>query len=176
MEPTTKSSILTTINQASAAMGETNDCTVRALAIAGAVAYQEAHAAMKAAGRRDRHGPKAFGRLEQGVRRIDCPAITKAARALGIDIRRMEKHEYRAKTVSSAPRDPKLQAGHYIVLVRGHALAVVQGEVCDWTEGRKHQVKEVYELKPRQQAAQPAIVPAPRPIPRMSAFVQGRLF
>lgn len=34
----------------------------------------------------------------------------------------------------------------YLVFVDGHVLAVLDGKICDWTEGRKHRVKSVWQM------------------------------
>ena len=42
-------------------------------------------------------------------------------------------------TVNQAPN--YLLKGKYLLFVSGHVLAMVDGEVLDWTQGRRHQVK-----------------------------------
>jgi hypothetical protein len=174
-----KTTILTSLRQASDAKGETNDCTVTALAAAGQVSYDQAHAALSRHGRPYRKGPPAkrqtIAHPGYGVERnIVCPALEKAARELGLGFRVMSRQEWRAKTMLSVPRDPRLAKGNYICMVRGHVAAVVNGQVIDWTDGRRHQVKDVYEIIPGLPKAEPA-QPA-EPMRRMAGFHQGRLF
>jgi len=176
MASTYKTTVLTDIHAESRRFNEHNDCTVRALAIAARVPYQAAHSALAAAGRPHRRGPKAIGQRDKtGAVRVDCPAIRIAANTVGMDIRRLERTEYAAKTVATAPRDSRLQEGSYILYVRGHVAALVDGEVIDWTDGRRHRIQEVYELKPRQAAPVAPVAPV-APMQRMSGFIQGKLF
>lgn len=77
---------------------------------------------------------------------LECHEITDQVRASG------------GKTVKSAIRvlDPKAS---YVVKVSRHLLAIKGGKVQDWTEGRQHRVKQVWMVKPKDQApAQPAPV------------------
>lgn len=43
----------------------------------------------------------------------------------------------------------RLPRGKFLVFIRGHVAAVVDREVKDWTEGRKHRVKMVYRVTPK---------------------------
>jgi hypothetical protein len=104
---------------------------------------------------------------------IVVPAMEKAARDLGYSLRVMDRSEYRAKTMITAARDPNLAKGRYICMVRGHVAAVVDGQVIDWSDGRRHQVKEVYEVVPSQDKTKTR---ESRPMKKMSGFSQGRLF
>jgi hypothetical protein len=173
-DTTFKTSTLAAHRDASSAKGETNDCTVKALAAATGESYDDAWAALNRHGRPFRKGPKAMLKTINGRRAIVCPALEKAANELGFDFRVMEKHEYRAKTMVTAERDPALRNGGFICMVRGHVAAVVDGEVIDWTEGRRHQVKEVYELKRR--TATKAKSRKSVPMKAMTTFSQKSLF
>jgi hypothetical protein len=76
--------------------------------------------------------------------------------------------------MTTAARDRHLASGRYICMVRGHVAALVNGEVIDWTAGRRHQIKEVYELVPGANAkAEPK---TREPMKAMSLFDQGSLF
>lgn len=172
-DSTFKTSTLAAHSAASKAKGETNDCTVRALAAATGESYEDAHAALAKHGRPYRKGPKALGNRLNGRITITCPALEKAARDLGYDFRIMEPSEYSAKTMVTAARDRKLAKGHYICMVRGHVAAVVNGEVIDWTDGRRHQIKEVYQITP---SSKPKAERKAEPMKRMTGFSQRSLF
>jgi hypothetical protein len=49
-------------------------------------------------------------------------------------------------TISRLARVRKLQKGKYLVLTRSHALAMIDGEVLDWTKGRRHRVVAIYKI------------------------------
>jgi hypothetical protein len=65
-------------------------------------------------------------------------------RSLGFAIKRLTTP---AKTVASLAQycDPKKR---YMCQVRGHVLAVVNGKVEDWSEGRRFGIKQVWEIVP----------------------------
>ena len=105
-----------------------NDCGVRALAAACGVLYMEAWDALEAEGRK----PGRWTYRSQ---------LVKAAKTLG---RKVQYNDSMAGvTVRRLGRE--LPAGNWIVHVKGHFLAVIDGEVIDWAEGRLFRVK--YALK-----------------------------
>lgn len=56
-----------------------------------------------------------------------------------------EKRDPRIKTIVTAQRHlPK--KGKYLILVRSHVVAVVDGEVADWSEGRRLRVQSIYKV------------------------------
>jgi len=108
-----------------------NFCTVVALAVTCQQAFGKCYHTMKRLGRKDGHG--AFGVLD-GVK------------ILGYNATRID-HELvynrQVKTVTKL-----LPAtGHYMVFVRGHVLAVRNGQVIDWTEGRAHRIMSVWKIE-----------------------------
>lgn len=159
-----KNTILTTIRDASAAHNETNDCTVRAITAATGLTYDQVHAAMKARGRKNRKGSS-------------IATMQDACNDLGFQMRQLNSDEYSAKTILTAQRDRKLKAinhaGRGVILnVRGHVAGMVEGEILDWAEGRRHRIRSVFEViaknpAPQQQAA---------PMKRMGVFMQEELF
>jgi hypothetical protein len=141
----TSKAIWDTMATASRNHGETNDCTVLALTAATGLTYDECHAALAKTGRRNRKGCTWY---------IQGP---KAARALGFDMRRMEKNEYRAKTMITAERDRALRSGHFVCQVSRHVAAVIDGKVIDWSAGRRKIIQAVYECTPIPGFAAPVI-------------------
>lgn len=120
----------------SKALGERNDCTVKAIAIAGDLSYHQTHEMLSRKGRRRGHG---------------CVTVQweAAMRDLGLEWtetsrpRKPNGQGYTMKTIARAfPR------GRHIVRVRGHVAALVDGKVEDWTEGRQHRVVRVLTLNP----------------------------
>jgi hypothetical protein len=104
--------------------GEHNDCTVRALAIWAGVSYGEAHGLMATrCARQPRKGAWPHGVLvELGARvKIDQPPTYRS----GITGRLPSR-----MTVGRFAREnPR---GRFFVLVRGHALAIIDGVIFDW--------------------------------------------
>lgn len=112
----------------SAELGEDNDCSVKAVALACGLPYDAAHAAFEDAGRR--HG-----------RGVLTPQIFKALKVLKINtqpishLRQPNGSRYTPRTISRL-----LPFGRYLVYTRGHVFALVDGQVLDWTKGRKHHI------------------------------------
>ena len=109
---------------------EHNDCTVRALCNAANWKYAEAHALLSKHGRRFRHGAvfsvyyKAY--VEAGAKLVGIYGSTVRARVAG---RIANTQQQAGITLNSLM--PRLRSGRYIVLITGHALAVVDGKVID---------------------------------------------
>ena len=115
-------------------MNETNDCSVMAIAIACRLTYEQAHRVMAEHGRRNGRGAHTF-------------QILAAAKSLGFELTPVKKVNkgYTACTIGK-----KCKAGYYMAFVSGHVLGVVNGDVYDWTEGRRHRIKKVYKVtRPR---------------------------
>jgi len=142
--------------------GERNDCTVKALAITTGCSYDAVHAAMKAEGRRNRG-------------RSSVHSMIRAAKRLGFEMAKRPRNGYRAKTVRTAGRDSLIGNSPVILSTSGHVAAMKGGEVVDWTEGRLHRIRAVYDITPRAVVVAPALlnIPAPK-MPQTNG--QMRLF
>lgn len=125
----------TTLLEASKSRRETKDCTVKAVAAATGCSYSDAHAAMAKTGRKPRKGSH-------------CSNMVTACKSLGFTMERLQRSEYRAKTMRTAPRDARFQHGEYIMATSGHVAAVVDGDVIDWTTGRLHRIQAAYQVRP----------------------------
>jgi hypothetical protein len=130
--------------------GERRDCAVYTLAAVAGIPYADAHAALKAAGRRARCGTKT--RVMQA-----------ALLACGL---RVERRMY-----PRAPRrlvlDHVRPLGAFVVRSTGHLFAVVDGKVHDCWPGQSPRaaLREVWELLPtfrprRQETMKQTPVPA----------------
>lgn len=147
-----------TMSESSRSHGETNDCTVRALTVVTGLPYDVCHAQLAKQGRKPRKGVHWF---------IEGP---KAAEALGCKMRKMSRNEYSAKTMITAARDRKLANGRFAVLVRGHVAGMIDGDVVDWSDGRRHRIQAVYEVTG--QAVAP-VSPNAGPLPKGSSDWQS---
>jgi hypothetical protein len=97
-----------------AGFAESSDCAVRAYACAKGIAYAEAHAAFKAAGRRDRCGTSITqARAVMGDPESSCIATRRLQRPTFAQWLRMHR------------------SGVWVVFVTGHAFAVRQGVAMD---------------------------------------------
>ena len=129
---------------------EHNDCTVVAVTLTAEVSYEEAHAALKTAGRRNRCG--AYAHQQE-----------KALLALGAKIekiptpRKPNGRGYPTKTIGKA-----LGRGNFYVFVSRHAVAVINGEVQDWSAGRAKRIVTVWKITPPGAVAPSVPTPAPK--------------
>jgi len=114
-------------------LGESGDCTVKAVAVACQVCYEEAHEYLRSLGRK-------WGRGHHWA--ANGIGYTERLDKLGIE---GEEIEVKSKTVKTLARE--LTEGHYMVKVKGHVLAIVDGKVEDWTAGRQHRVLKVMKIK-----------------------------
>jgi len=130
------------------AAGEKNDCVVRAFANACDVTYNSAHTVAKEVfGRENNRGVQAFSFLMKRIKTItfdvtgqlslfdsDKKVITvkhigDAPKMGGELINPKYKHKKVAYTVKEFAR--KYNKGNYIIQVKGHALAIKNGVICD---------------------------------------------
>lgn len=123
----------------SARMNEDRDCAVKATALVTDVSYEVAHAALKAQGRKNRCGTYPV-------------QYRSAIAAMGFEVRKVEFKRCTVRTIGA-----QLRRGKFLVRVNRHVLAVVDGKVMDWTDGRLHRVKDVYEVVSK---GAPVVAPA----------------
>jgi hypothetical protein len=134
------------INRSSDAMGETNDCAVKAIALATNTPYTIAHKALKDAGRKNRKGSYF---TEQKA----------AMRKLGFDYRYISTADFIARypgrgatlknvTTHHMDRYKKVWADGktYLIYTRSHVGAVINGVNHDWTKGRSRRVRYILEV------------------------------
>ena len=118
---------------------ETDDCTVVAVAIAGKVSYDMAHSVMKKCGRKDRSGAS--------VRTVSAALASIGAEEIKL---RVMELEYKNKGVGLTPNNiVKVLSKYrtYIAYTVNHVLTIRKGVVEDWTDGKRHKITEVYEVK-----------------------------
>lgn len=128
---------------------ETNDCAVKAVAIACNVAYSTAHAALKKHGRKDRHGTFHYTTFT-------------AIKDLGfVATKIVTRNSYTMRTVNKL-----CPTGRCLVFVHRHVAAMVDGKVQDWTAGRCHRVESVYVIS---DPNAPVVVVKPTPVPAPGA-------
>ena len=117
-------------------MKDTAYCSVIALATACQIPHKKAYAMMQAQGRPHRDGAYTW----QSMR---------AVKELGFEFEDVYSKYPNAKTpISAAKVLPKDKT--FMIVVRGHIFTVRNGNVEDWTEGRKHRITDIFEIKPTQ--------------------------
>ena len=91
---------------------EKNDCTVRAAAVRFTTSYARAHELLESVGRRVKHGVK-------------LPAIKELLERMGLEVKRPLFPVTLNQFIKQNPR------GRFYVVVRGHAVGVVDGVCID---------------------------------------------
>jgi hypothetical protein len=133
---TAKTDIFHSLSAAAASIGETNDCSVKAVAAVCGVDYLVAHEAMRKQGRKNRKGAMTWD-------------IKQAVSSLGFVTQKIPSNEFigrypgnhkKLKSVTSHHPDRfnKVWAdgNTYLVFTARHVLAVVNGINHDWSKGR----------------------------------------
>lgn len=115
--------------------GESKDCTVRALANALELPYDEVHAEMKAAGRKNNEG--AYNHqftpvyMKHGFKPVCVFGTTNGAMWSLKYLKQNGIETIHKAGITIGRLLPYLAEGRYIVEVKGHVFAVVDGEVID---------------------------------------------
>ncbi len=106
-----------------------NFCTVVAVATVCNMSFGKARIKMEKAGRPHRYGAYQWQYHEVIQRR-------------GFKLEPVYGFEgHHVKTMGK-----KLGSGTYLINVRGHVLAIVDGVINDWSASRSHRVREVYRV------------------------------
>lgn len=114
---------------------DTNFCSVVAVSVAANVGFGKAYHMLRREGRK--HG--------KGVQKF---MIDAAMDKLGFKLFMMLQG-YEGKQARTIARELP-QQGTFIVYFRGHAAAVRNGQMVDWTEKRAHRVLAVYRVFPKE--------------------------
>ena len=122
-----------TVLESSNKFNETADCGVISMSIATGKSYEECHKAFKKAGRKDRRG-------------VNLQMIEDVLSEFGFSNKHKACLLEFGKRITVNQAGKYLKDGNYIAVTRNHALAIVNGVVHDWTEGRRHQVKFFYKI------------------------------
>lgn len=130
--------------QQTSAMGDRNDCTVKALALVADITYEDAHARLAARGRKNGRG----WYMED---------VNLELAALGFKVRKVSPAEYIAQypgqhknlknvTTHHPRRFPGVFTGNYIFRSHRHVSAVVNGKLIDWAVNKAIHVWSIYEV------------------------------
>jgi hypothetical protein len=121
------------LRESSLAKAETNDCTVKALAVVTKKSYDEVHAELKSRGRKRGQGCNQLMWLP-AVKALGCHYVE----VTGI---------FESKTVKALEREfQKYKGKRFLVSVYGHVLGYDGHEVVDWTKERLHRMKQVWQV------------------------------
>ena len=139
---------------------ESNDCTVKALAIATGKTYEEAHGALALRGRNHRKGVSMFtfwdaladlGFTGKEVYRHSLIRIFNAVNHF-LNDENEEKAKKMLRTRWAKGRTMKSIEAHlpkrgvYLIETSAHVLCVRAGQIHDWTHNRKHRITHVHHI------------------------------
>lgn len=131
---------LARLSRAAEAIGETNDCTVKALAVVTGASYDAAHEALRVAGRVYCEGASyeaqraALRTLNHRVLRVWTP------KRLLLELGSKRRQLLTTLDLAGADLPPLL------VHMNGHVAAFQDGIVHDWTNDRKAPILEAWEV------------------------------
>ena len=116
--------------------GDTNFCSVLAVAVVADISYGKAF-----------HAYRRVGRFTgKGTHRATQQMVLKKFN-VSVRLDRDKTYGYEGKTLNNVLRDCKHWTGRYLVYVRGHVLAIRDGVCEDWTaEGSRRQVVSIYKV------------------------------
>jgi hypothetical protein len=131
--------------------GETNDCSVKAVAIACGVTYDVAHAALKSFGRKDRSGchdgvirmaivSLGFKVVKWGV--VDRHQMIESYPGVHKNLTSITTHHPRRFAKAWAKQAHK----NLLFVTDAHILAVSGGNVIDWSINKSYRVQQVWEI------------------------------
>ena len=110
---------------------ETNDCSVKALALVTDSTYDVAHATLRAKGRKKGRGTN-MGQWLPAVEDLGYHYVNVTG-------------SFEGKTVNSI--EAELPKGKkFYIIVRAHMAAFDGNEIVDWSQGRRHRVTHVYHV------------------------------
>jgi hypothetical protein len=137
----------TAIHNISHLNGETNDCTVKALALVTGCTYDEALVALAKHGRQKRKGCY-MGTQRQALSDLGFNMVQVDFRARFVNNYPGVHAKLKGATTHHMKRFNKVWSDGktYYVYTRRHVAAVVNGVNLDWTVGRAKRVVAVYEI------------------------------
>jgi hypothetical protein len=155
------------LSKTSESLNENNDCGVRAMSIATGESYEDCHTAFELAGRKHRGCsyshmyPTVANMLGYNLKTVwrkgnyvsDKNFIYTHPKYLHLNVCPPEyswvsKCKTPISTERNIPRDIRC-----IMIVRNHAIGIRDGEVHDWTSGKRHISLCFYIITPKTQSA-----------------------
>ena len=123
--------------EASAKHGERRDCAVVAISLVTNVPYREVLGMLDVLGRKKGHG-------------TFQPQTLACLKMLGFEVNktfRPKQPNGSGYTIKSISKDYPI--GTYLVSIRHHILAMVNGKILDWSEDTKYHVRQIIRVTPK---------------------------
>ena len=161
-----------TLQKVSSQYGETNDCTVKAMAVALGTTYEDAHDLARRAGRRPGKGlvSSAFIRFVERDRGAKFERVYhRNDSRVGTPILTTENKKYLRGLKTVRQFRPWMFGGtnggeRYYARVSKHALGIADGEVVDFTKNRCHRFLTIWKcVDPGTSPSKPPTAPSKPP-------------
>ena len=131
--------------------GENRDCVVKTLCVVTGESYDDVHAALELCGRTARHGTfwnttkAAIDLLGYDIVPVDVNLIKECV----ADMYGKEYKQLTTKHPAMYPKVFRFLPENIYCHVSGHALAIKNGKVLDWTSGKSNRINRLYEVVKR---------------------------
>ena len=126
-------------------VGDTNDCSVIATALAADISYDTARELYKAVGRKDCDGVN-YLQIDRAMDRLSSGHRVKSKRYETEDMLPLYEGIH-AKTLTFNNITKVLdKEKKYVVIGVAHMVAFRDGRIADWAEGTKQHVRDIYEI------------------------------
>lgn len=122
------------MRSASKAIGETNDCTVIATALITGWEYGDARQYLAELGRKPGCG-------------FNTQLIARSLGGIGFGVTKLSPYRPGGAQYTMTTIGRRYRSGRYFVRIKGHVAAMVDGQVLDWTAGRRHKVTGVWKVE-----------------------------
>jgi hypothetical protein len=126
-------------------VGDTNDCSVIATALATDISYDDSRKLYKDVGRKDGRGVSCL-QIDRAMDRLFSGHRVKSKRYETEDMLPLYESIH-AKTLTFNNVSKVLdREKKYVVVGVDHMVAFKDGRIADWSEGTKRHVKNIYEI------------------------------
>lgn len=126
---------------------DNNDCTVKCLALLGQIPYADAHKMLADAGRKPGRGAshgvteKLIVSLGYKLTKVDIQAIIESYPRPHCDVLKNMTTHHPRRFPGCIDKNKR-----YLALARGHILAIIDGEVKDWTVNNALRITHLFEV------------------------------
>jgi hypothetical protein len=132
--------------------GDTNYCTVSALSASFSISADEAYDYATKIWERRRH--KGVSTIKMLSTFPQAEGFTYAKEVMGKDVIRMKAEQdykqpdgsIRTRSMTLSTFAKKFKSGKFYILVKGHALAIINGEVVDHTDKPKRRINYAWKV------------------------------
>lgn len=117
---------------------ENNDCSVKALAIAADISYDDAH-----------HMMNLFGRKDRGM--VTKHQVISALRMYNLNLENITPYiQGKIKTINQFEKYHGNVKATFVIFVRGHVLCWKNGKTEDWSVHSKRRIEQVFYITPKE--------------------------